>query len=582
MTTIRKLWSMLLPQEKLSAVGLIGLMLVSMLLEMLGVGIVVPALSLMAGDRLAHPPAALRPWLNRLGNPPADRLILYGLVGLLALYAVKAAYLLYANWMQSRFIARLENRISGSLFSVYLNQPWTFHLQRNSSELVRNLADVYSLAYTAATLLGALAEMLVVAGIMGLLLWFEPAGAVAVGSLMASATWFIDWMTKARLVRWGNLAQHHGGLGYKHMYQGLCGAKDVKVLGCEDEFVAEFAKHRSAYVKYKARQSFFGSMPRLWYELLAVSGLCLLTVVMVWQGKQPQAMIPTLGLFAAAAFRILPSVNRLSFALQSLRSTTGIIDTIDAELRLAGQTALSQGVALPVSFSNEIEVQNVGFRYDGAPTDAVSDIAISIPHGHSVGIIGGSGAGKSTLVDIMLGLLTPTRGRVTVDGVDVQHNLRGWQSLIGYVPQTIFLCDDTIRRNVAFGIREDRIDDRAVDRAIRAAQLQDFIAGLPDGINTLVGEQGVRLSGGQRQRIGIARALYHDPQLLVLDEATSALDTETERGVMEAVESLHGAKTLVIIAHRLSTVAHCDTLYRLDRGRVTAHGAAKEMLPSGA
>ena len=573
---------MLLPSERVAALGLIGLMLVSMLLEMLGIGIVVPALSLMSGDRLVNPPASLRPLLDRLGNPPADRLILMGLVGLLSLYAIKAVYLLYASWMHSRFIARLENRISGKLFSVYLNQPWTFHLQRNSSELVRNLADIYSLAHTCATLLGALAEMLVVAGIMGLLLWFEPAGAIAVGTLMASATWFIDWMTKARLVRWGNLAQHHGGLGFKHMYQGLCGAKDVKVLGCEDEFVAEFAKHRSEYVKYKARQAFFGSMPRLWYELLAVAGLCLLTVVMVWQGKQPQAMIPTLGLFAAAAFRILPSVNRFSFAVQALRSTTGIIDTIAAELQLGKHLALPQAGSCPMSFSREIALLGIGFRYDGAHADAVNDITIKIPHGHSVGIIGGSGAGKSTLVDIMLGLLTPTRGGVTVDGVDIQSNLRGWQSIIGYVPQAIFLCDDTIRRNVAFGISEEHIDDAAVESAIRAAQLHGFIASLPDGVNTLVGEQGVRLSGGQRQRIGIARALYHDPQLLVLDEATSALDTETEKGVMEAVEALHGAKTLVIIAHRLSTVAHCDTLYRLDRGRVAAHGAAKEMLASGA
>lgn len=557
-------------------------MLVSMLLEMLGIGIVVPALSVMTGDRLANPPAVLRPWLAFIGNPSADRLILMGLVALLALYAVKAAYLLYANWMQSRFIARLENRISTSLFAVYLAQPWTFHLQRNSAELVRNLADIYSLAHTSATLLGALAEMLVVAGIMALLLWFEPMGAIAVGALMATATWFIDWMTKSRLVRWGNLAQHHGGLGYKHMYQGLCGAKDVKVLGCEDEFVGEFAKHRSAYVKYKARQAFFGSMPRLWYELLAVAGLCLLTVVMVWQGKQPQSMIPTLGLFAAAAFRILPSVNRLSFAVQSLRSSTSIIDTIDAELRLGNVLNPASAGGDAMGFSREIAIRGVGYRYHGAAVEALADIDITIPHGHSVGIIGGSGAGKSTLVDIVLGLLCPTRGRVTVDGIDIQTNIRGWQSVIGYVPQTIFLSDDTIRRNVAFGISEENIDHNAVERAIRAAQLQDFVADLPAGLDSLVGEQGVRLSGGQRQRIGIARALYHDPQLLVLDEATSALDTETEKGVMESVEALHGAKTLVIIAHRLSTVSHCDTLYRLERGRVTARGAAKEMLASGA
>jgi ABC-type multidrug transport system fused ATPase/permease subunit len=394
---------------------------------------------------------------------------------------------------------------------------------------------------------------------------------------MVGATLVLDRLTRVRLVRWGELAQHHGLLGWQHMFQGLNGAKDVKVLGCEQEFIDQFVGHRSSYVRFHTRQTFFGQIPRLWYELLAVAALCLLAAVMVWQGKTAQAMIPTLGLFAAAAFRMLPSVNRLAHAMQSLRFSQATIDMIHSELNLPRSEPETDRAPLP--FSGTIELEGVFFRYPSAAADSISGVSLTIPHGSSVGIIGGSGAGKSTLVDIILGLLEPSKGRVTVDGTDIATNMRGWQSRIGYVPQSIYLCDDSLRRNVAFGLPDNKIDDWAVRRALKSAQLEEFVAELPDGVNTLVGERGVRLSGGQRQRIGIARALYHDPAVLILDEATSALDTETETGVMDAVEALHGAKTLIIVAHRLSTVAHCDTLYRLDRGKVVACGSSHDLIP---
>jgi ABC-type multidrug transport system fused ATPase/permease subunit len=227
----------------------------------------------------------------------------------------------------------------------------------------------------------------------------------------------------------------------------------------------------------------------------------------------------------------------------------------------------------PLAFSKAIVLEGVSYRYPSTVAAALSDITLKIPRGASIGFVGGSGAGKSTLVDLILGLLTPTTGQVRVDEVDIQTNLRGWQDQIGYVPQTVFLTDDSLRRNVAFGLSEDQIDDSAVQRALRAAQLEEFVNSLPEGVQTHVGERGVRLSGGQRQRIGIARALYHDPQVLVLDEATSALDTATEEGVMAAVNRLIGEKTLIIVAHRLSTVARCDRLFRLEKGRIVDEGS---------
>jgi len=577
MTSLSKLWSILTASEKASAVGLICLMLFSMLLEMLGIGIVVPALAAMSGNVQSARHPAVDQFLARLGNPSEQQLVLGGLAVLLALYTFKAAFLLFVSWRQLNFVAALQNRVSQTLFTTYLTQPWTFHLQRNSAELVRNTNDVNILANTCTVMLGSLAEMLVVMGIMALLLWFEPVGAIAVGCLMVGATLVLDRLTRVRLVRWGELAQHHGLLGWQHMFQGLNGAKDVKVLGCEQEFIDQFVGHRSSYVRFHTRQTFFGQIPRLWYELLAVAALCLLAAVMVWQGKTAQAMIPTLGLFAAAAFRMLPSVNRLAHAMQSLRFSQATIDMIHSELNLPRSEPETDRAPLP--FSGTIELEGVFFRYPSAAADSISGVSLTIPHGSSVGIIGGSGAGKSTLVDMILGLLEPSKGRVTVDGTDIATNMRGWQSRIGYVPQSIYLCDDSLRRNVAFGLPDNKIDDDAVRRALKSAQLEEFISELPNGVNTLVGERGVRLSGGQRQRIGIARALYHDPAVLILDEATSALDTETETGVMEAVEALHGAKTLIIVAHRLSTVAHCDTLYRLERGKVVACGNSRDLIP---
>jgi ABC-type multidrug transport system fused ATPase/permease subunit len=577
MKALRNLWSLLTPGERITAFGLVGLMLVSMVLEMLGIGLVLPALGAMSADTpLDRYPAAAR-WLAWLGNPSPSVLMLGGLAVLLAVYAFKSVFLLFASWRQQRFVAVFQDRIARQLFGVYLTQPWTFHLQRNSGTLVRTLSDTTILANTFTNLLSTLAELLVVAGVLGLLLWFEPVGAVAVAAIMGAATWLLDRFTRKRLTYWGKMVQHHSGQGYKHMFQGLHGAKDVKVLGCEQDFIDQFAAHRSTHVRMLAKQAFASQIPRLWFELLAVASLCLLTGVLVWQGKPTQAMIPTLGLFAAAAFRLLPSVNRLANSLQSLRFTQTLVGTIATELAM-GQSAVPSRRGVPMTFRESISLENVSFRYPSGHTNAVTDVSLTVPHGSSVGLVGGSGAGKSTLVDIILGLLEPSTGRVAVDGVDIATNVRGWQDQVGYVPQTIFLCDDTLKRNVAFGIPDARIDDAAVQRALRAAQLEDFVASLPQGLETTVGERGVKLSGGQRQRIGIARALYHDPQVLVLDEATSALDTETEKDVMEAVNALHGAKTLIIIAHRLTTVANCDLLYRLENGRVVQSGSFAEVV----
>ena len=576
MNSAQAIWSMLLPKQRSAALVLLGMMIVAMLLEMLGIGLVVPALAFMTrGD--AEPSPLMASCLARLGNPTQTQLIMGGLVVLLGVYAVKTLFLLVVAYWQSRFVAALQASMGRRLFANYLAQPWTFHLQRNSAELARNILEVQGFGATCTSLLGTAAESLVLVGIVALLLWFEPLGAMVVGGVLAAATWLFSRFTNPRLVRWGEGRYRHLALLQQHLQQGLGGAKDVKIRGCEAEFVEQYRKHSDIVAHLQARQSLVQQAPRLWLEMLAVVALCLLTAVMLWSGRPSAALIPTLGLFATAAFRLLPSVNRLSQATQNLRYSASVINVLQRDLALTGPVSLPTSDRIP--FRDAIVVDGVTFCFPNNPTPALDNVTIRIPYGSSVGIVGGSGAGKSTAVDILLGLLDPTAGKVTVDGIDIHHQLRGWQNLIGYVPQSIYLCDDSLRRNVAFGVPSERIDEAALDRAIRAASLDTFVATLPAGLETLVGERGVRLSGGQRQRIGIARALYHDPEVLVLDEATSALDTATESDVMAAVNSLHGRKTLVIVAHRLSTVEQCDVLVRLEHGRLVKTGSYADVVP---
>lgn len=580
MTTPQKLWHLLTHDQRRAAAILLALMLVGMILETLGIGLVIPALALMTQRDLATKYPILEPWLKSLGNPSHEHLVIGGMLVLVGVYAVKTFFLAFLAWRQARFVYGLQSNFSHRLFTGYLSQPYTFHLQRNSAQLIRNtVTQVDEITSVIQQSLMLSTEALVLLGVSALLLTVEPLGALLVGSTLGLASWGFNRITRNHILRWGVARQHHEELRIQHLQQGLGGAKDIKLLGRESDFLAQYHLHNTSSSRVAQRQTALQALPRLWLELLAVTGLAVLVLVMIWQGKPLEALLPTLGLFAAAAFRIMPSVNRLLGAVQSMRFYLPVVDTLYSEFCLLGATDIPQrGQHLP--FKNTIVLDQVSFKYPTAETWTLCGISLSIPKGSSIGFIGSSGAGKSTLVDNILGLLTPDMGTIKIDGTDIQINLRGWQDQIGYVPQTIYLTDDTLRRNIAFGLSNDQIDETSVWRAIRSAQLEQFINELPLGLDTVVGERGVRLSGGQRQRIGIARALYHNPQVLVLDEATSSLDTDTERGVMEAVRELHGDKTILIITHRLSTIEHCDRLFQLERGKIVAEGTSAVVLSS--
>ena len=579
MTTFKKIFSLLTHSERKNAMMLLILMFIGMGLETVGIGLVIPAIALMSKQDLALSYPKLQPLLNALGNPTQTQLIIGAMITLVIINLIKAIFIAFMIWRQKRFTMEVQIQLSLRLFTIYLRQPYIFHLKRNSAQLIRNsVTEVNEFTDAISSFISLLTDSLVTLGIVFLLMMFEPLGTMIVMLILGLATWLFYRITRSRIIRWGEARQLHEGFRIQNLQEGLGGAKDVKILGRESDFLTQYNVHNIHSAKAGQLYQTLIALPRLWLELLAIIALATLVITMIIQGHNIARIVPVLGLFTASSFRLMPSINKMLTSVQTLRYTLPVVNILYEEFNLPAPDPNAQTGKNTKVFRDEIRLINISYTYPDTPKPTLNNFSFVIRKGESVGFIGSSGSGKSTMVDVILGLLTPDSGQVKVDGEDIQQNLRAWQNQVGYVPQHIYLTDDTLRRNVAFGLSNEQIDDKAVTRAIIAAQLEPFIKSLPNGLETLVGERGVRLSGGQRQRIGIARALYHDPALLVLDEATSSLDTATERSVMKTVTKLHGNKTILIVAHRLSTVEKCDRLYRLEDGRIVGEGIPNEML----
>lgn len=571
--SISKAIALLSRQERQHAILMIIMIFLGACFEVLGVGAIFPIVNILSDQAQIPKTPFVGALYIKLGQPPIGRFIVGVLLGLVCVYIIKNTYLAFLAYWQGRFAYNKQAALSQRLFRHYLSQPYTFHLQRNTAELTRNMTQQVDqlIGLVVLPCLVLVSELLTVFALVFLLLNNNfVAGSLLMAAFCLASLLFYR-LIQAKLAPWGAGGEFHSGQLLLHIQQGLGSVKDTILLGRQNFFLQHYIRHSNARAYYVGRLHFVSALPLLWLETLAVASLLGLVVTLLLQGQSFAIVVPTLGLFTAAAFRLMPSVNRILVAIQNLRFSKSIIDTLYRELNEFAPAEAEGEVVDDVyqahlRFDKVIELRDVFFSYPGAAFPSLSGIALCVGKGESIGIVGPSGSGKTTLVDVILGLLQPTSGQILIDQVDIANNKRAWQEKIGYVPQNIYLTDDSVRNNIAFGMDQENICESQIWHALEIAHLAEYIQTLPDGLDTIVGERGVRLSGGQRQRIGIARAVYHNPEVLVFDEATSALDSETEAAVVAAIEGLRGQTTMIVIAHRLTTVANCDRVIKLEKG----------------
>ena len=579
----RKLSALLTGRDKRNAVLLFVITMIGAFFEVLGVG-TIPAFVAVINtpDRLLEF-TVVRAIYDALGLQSPTDMILWAAIGLIGVFVLKNAWLALVAYARARYSSNRQADISNRLFRAYLKAPYTFHLQRNTAELLRN-ATSEAQAIAGGVLLSSLSlimEALVMILIFTLLFVVNPIVTLVTFAVLGSVTVIFYRVTRSRIDFYAKSQQDHRKRAVQSVNQGLGGLKEARVLGRDRYFFNEYQRSTWGLAQASRYKAFVSALPRLFLETLGVIGLLSVTALLVAQGRDMAAVVPTLTLLGVAVVRLMPSFTKISSDFVAFkwgdRALTAVYNDL-LELQDVVDAPAEPDSFDPLPFEAGITIQDLRYSYPEAAGEALRGISLEIPKNHSVAFVGPSGSGKTTIADVILGLLTPTGGQVQIDGVDIQTNLSGWQRKIGYIPQHIYLTDDSIRRNVAFGLDDETISDDDVWAALDAAQLRELVESLPDGLDTFVGERGVRLSGGQRQRIGIARALYHQPEVLVMDEATSALDNETERRIVEALESLQGEHTLLIIAHRLSTVRNCDTLFFLRDGQLEVSGSYDELM----
>ncbi|ETI67548.1 ABC transporter ATP-binding protein [Neobacillus vireti] len=578
--SIKKLLMLFDKKEKVRLLILFFMMIIAAVFETLGIGMIVPIVGILTNPSIINEHTVLS-FIYRLFNfQSTSSFIVFAVSILLLVFVLKNLYLLLFNYAQIRVILNQQVKLSRRLFKEYLTKPYTFHLQRNTSNLLRNVNSEVSKVFNGIIIAGfqLFTELLVTTCILLLLLKTAPIATITASILLGGSVFAFFRIFRKKISNLGVEQQKVNGKMIKWVNQGLGASKEVKVSGREDFFINAYTIQSQVSINNSRYMSMLELAPRLFIETLLVAVILITMLIIVFQGVNPQYLVSTMALFAMAAFRLMPSINRVVALITTIRyskpALTVVFEDLFTNLEPIGK--LNTDVKSEVNyqggkfFKESIKLNEVSFRYPNQKEYSVKDISLTIPIGQSVAFIGESGAGKTTLVDIILGLFPPEKGRILVDGKNLFEQKEIWQQKIGYIPQSIFLSDDTIRSNVAFGIEDGLINDAAVWQALEQAQLEEFVEALPDKLNTTVGERGVRLSGGQRQRIGIARALYHNPEILFMDEATSALDNETEKEIMKAIDGLKGEKTMIIIAHRLSTIENCDIVFRINNGRLVA------------
>ena len=577
----RKLMVLLDKKQKHKMVLLVFLMLIGAVLETLGVSMILPVMSVVMEENAVQKHAYLQVIcdLFHIAYDDTRTLMILVMVGLIAIFAVKNIFLFFQQKVQLKFVYTNQFATSRRMMINFMERPYEYYLNADTSVIQRSItSDVNNMYGLILSLLQLVSEGIVFVCLIAVSLVSDVMMSITVALLLVVVLAIIKWVLKPIMRKAGEENQdYYSGL-YKWIDQSVMGIKEIKIANKENYFINEYAKCGEGYVNAVQRYNLYNATPRLLIETVALAGMIFYMMIQLLSGVQVTAILPQLTLLALVAMRLIPCANRINNHLTSISYFEpffmGVSDNLQEEIRdeSIDYNAASYKKKVEVQkleIRHNIQLKDIVYKYPNTETLIFDRANMEIPIGKSVGIVGTSGAGKTTIVDILLGLLQIQSGEILADGVEVREHYQSFLKDIGYIPQTIFMIDSTIRKNVAFGVADEDIDDAKVWRALQEAQLDEFVRGLPDGLDTSIGERGIRISGGQRQRIGIARALFEDPEVLVLDEATSALDNETEAAIMESINMLHGKKTLIIIAHRLQTIEKCDMVYRVEKGQVT-------------
>ena len=574
---IIKFTKILNKQQKIRVIIIGVMMIIGAFLETLGVGLILPLVSAITTPNFitTNKYAIMICDFFDLHSPRTFMVVVIG--ALIFIYIFKNLYLLLEYYVQYRFTCNNRFSVQSRLMEIYLRRPYEYFLDAETGEITRVITnDTANTFALLSTVLSFFTEAVVSVALIVTIIAADPFMAFLLAAVLGSVMFLIGKMIKPVLRKAGVSFQKNIGQMNKWLFQSISGIKEIKVTQKEEYFLEQFSKYGKKAIDSEKLNSILGTVPRLAIEAIGISSMLGVIALLMFKGREVDTMLPQLSAFAMAAVRLMPSVNRMSASLNSMSYQEPALDKMLEHLAVAekwksqqkASDVASSRMAGKITLDQSAELSDITYSYPNTATPVLLHANMEIPVGKSIGVVGASGSGKTTAVDILLGLLELQNGSVLSDGANIQADYKGWLGHIGYIPQMIYMLDDTIRANVAFGVPEKAIDEDQVWRALEEAQLKDFVQSLPNGLNTTIGERGVRLSGGQRQRIGIARALYPDPELLIFDEATSALDNETEAAIMESINALHGRKTMVIIAHRLTAIKECDIVYRVEDGKI--------------
>jgi len=552
------------------------------LFEAVGVVVAFELIQIILEPDAARTSSVLRTTLDWFEIEITDSFFVYAAVAMAIFFVIKNIFLSYATYAHLYFSNAAGMWISFDILKMYLHSPFAAISRFNSAELIVGVGQApYIVASRILnSTVSIITESLIIIGVATVLIYSEPYIAIITGISLGASMSLYNVLIRPFYQRWGEKQLIYERAVTKSIYESIHGIKEIKLLNCQEFFLQYFIRARKKLLRINTNSAVANAIPRFISETLIICAIALVIIIVLSQERPRSEILSTLGLFAFAGFRMMPSINRLTSAFATLTfgrpALSRIMDDISS-FRPDSPVKNIESMAELGNFENNIQLKNVTFSYEGVDTPTIDNVSMSIRKGQFVGIVGETGAGKTTLIDIILGMFSPQSGQIFCDNRPLDTRDRAWQDSLGYVSQEISLLDDSVRRNIAFGVNDEEIDPARVDGAIELAAINDVVSGLPHGLDTTIGERGSRLSGGERQRIGIARALYRNAEILIMDEATSALDTHTEQKIVETLRNLSGGKTIIVIAHRLSTIQNCDVVMYMENGRLLDSGTFNEL-----